>query len=155
MEEIVARTVYDPGFRAAMQEAVECARELFFEGLPLAGWWTGVWRSIWSCSAAAACGCSTRSRRRITTCSRGGRRSRKSSASVCCGTLARAALARGGVMPALAESYAYCRSVARKRAKNFYYSFLLLPPEQSNAMCAIYAFMRYCDDLSDEPGASP
>jgi len=21
-------------------------------------------------------------------------------------------------------------------------------------MCAIYAFMRYCDDLSDEPGAS-
>jgi 15-cis-phytoene synthase len=21
-------------------------------------------------------------------------------------------------------------------------------------MCAIYAFMRYCDDLSDEPGAT-
>ena len=21
-------------------------------------------------------------------------------------------------------------------------------------MCAIYAFMRYCDDLSDEPGAN-
>lgn len=57
-------------------------------------------------------------------------------------------------MPALAESYAFCRSVARRRAKNFYYSFVLLPHEQRDAMCAIYAFMRYCDDLSDEPGAA-
>lgn len=57
-------------------------------------------------------------------------------------------------MPPLAESYAFCRSVARRRAKNFYYSFVLLPRQQSDAMCAIYAFMRYCDDLSDEPGAT-
>src|SRR6266446_8273230 len=57
-------------------------------------------------------------------------------------------------MPTLAESYAFCRHVARSRAKNFYYSFILLPREQRNAMCAVYAFMRYCDDLSDEPGAS-
>ncbi len=54
----------------------------------------------------------------------------------------------------VAESYAYCRSVARTRAKNFYYSFVLLSKDQKNAMCAVYAFMRYCDDLSDEPGAS-
>jgi len=57
-------------------------------------------------------------------------------------------------MATLAESYSFCRRVARSRAKNFYYSFVLLPREQRNAMCAIYAFMRYCDDLSDEPGAS-
>jgi phytoene synthase len=57
-------------------------------------------------------------------------------------------------MAGLEESYAFCRAVARKRAKNFYYSFVLLPREKSSAMCAIYAFMRYCDDLSDEPGAS-
>jgi 15-cis-phytoene synthase len=57
-------------------------------------------------------------------------------------------------MPALDESYVFCRGVARRRARNFYYSFVLLPHEQSDAMCAIYAFMRYCDDLSDEPGAS-
>jgi len=57
-------------------------------------------------------------------------------------------------MPALDESYAFCRKVARQRAKNFYYSFVLLPHEQRNAMCALYAFMRYCDDLSDEPGGS-
>jgi phytoene synthase len=57
-------------------------------------------------------------------------------------------------MASLVESYAFCRAVARQRAKNFYYSFVLLPHEQRDAMCAIYAFMRYCDDLSDEPGAS-
>jgi 15-cis-phytoene synthase len=54
----------------------------------------------------------------------------------------------------LEKSYAHCRAVARRRAKNFYYSFLLLPREQRDSMCAVYAFMRYCDDLSDEPGAS-
>ncbi len=54
----------------------------------------------------------------------------------------------------LDQSYAHCRAVAQKRARNFYYSFILLPPEKKNAMCAIYAFMRYCDDLSDEPGAT-
>ena len=57
-------------------------------------------------------------------------------------------------MISLAESQAHCRDVAKKRAKNFYYSFVLLSPEKKNAMCAMYAFMRYCDDLSDEPGAT-
>jgi phytoene synthase len=52
------------------------------------------------------------------------------------------------------QSYQYCLKVARTRAKNFYYSFVLLSKQQRKAMCAIYAFMRYCDDLSDEPGAS-
>jgi len=57
-------------------------------------------------------------------------------------------------MNQIEQSYAYCRRVARSRAKNFYYSFLLLSGQQRKAMCAIYAFMRYCDDLSDEPGAT-
>ena len=52
------------------------------------------------------------------------------------------------------ESYLWCRGVAKRRARNFYYSFILLPEDRKNAMCAMYAFMRYCDDLSDEPGAS-
>jgi 15-cis-phytoene synthase len=51
-------------------------------------------------------------------------------------------------------SYAFCRDIARRRARNFYYSFLLLSKEQRSAMCAIYAFMRYCDDISEEKGAS-
>ena len=52
----------------------------------------------------------------------------------------------------LEESYAWCESVARSQAKNFYYSFLLLSKPQRRAMCAVYAFMRYCDDLSDDEG---
>ena len=48
------------------------------------------------------------------------------------------------------ESFEHCRRIARSRAKNFYYSFLLLERERRDAMCAIYAFMRYCDDISDE-----
>ncbi|HWC97401.1 MAG TPA: phytoene/squalene synthase family protein [Candidatus Sulfopaludibacter sp.] len=55
---------------------------------------------------------------------------------------------------AIDQSYEYCIRVARTRAKNFYYSFVLLSAQQRKAMCAIYAFMRYCDDLSDEPGAN-
>jgi len=54
----------------------------------------------------------------------------------------------------LEESYAFCERVARTQAKNFYYSFLLLSRPQRQAMCAIYAFMRYCDDLSDAEGVS-
>src|SRR5450432_3803122 len=57
-------------------------------------------------------------------------------------------------MTALEVSYAHCRAVAKARAKNFYYSFVLLDEDRKNAMCAVYAFMRYCDDLSDEPGAT-
>lgn len=52
------------------------------------------------------------------------------------------------------ESYAYCRKVARSRARNFYYSFLLLDQQRRSAMCALYTFNRVCDDLSDDPGES-
>lgn len=54
----------------------------------------------------------------------------------------------------VAESYERCVAIARARAKNFYYSFLVLPKQKRLAMCAVYAFMRECDDLSDEAGAS-
>lgn len=50
------------------------------------------------------------------------------------------------------QSYAFCEGVARAQAKNFYVTFLLLSSDQRRAMCAIYAFMRYCDDLSDDAG---
>jgi phytoene synthase len=48
------------------------------------------------------------------------------------------------------ESYALCREIARREAKNFYYAFIALPRHKSNAMCAVYAFMRHADDLSDD-----
>lgn len=50
----------------------------------------------------------------------------------------------------LAASYLHCEQVAKTQARNFYYSFVPLPPELRAAMCAIYAFMRYSDDVSDE-----
>ena len=52
------------------------------------------------------------------------------------------------------ESYQWCVEVARTQAKNFYYSFLLLSLPQREAMCAIYAFMRQADDLSDDESLS-
>ena len=54
----------------------------------------------------------------------------------------------------VADSYSYCRQVARTQARNFYYSFVLLSRPQRDAMCAIYAFMRYSDDLSDDPSVA-
>lgn len=50
----------------------------------------------------------------------------------------------------LDEAYAECRAIAKREAKNFYYSFVALPPPRRNAICAIYAFMRKADDLSDD-----
>ena len=52
----------------------------------------------------------------------------------------------------LSHAYAVCKGVARRAAKNFYYGFLVLPAEKRNAICAVYAFMRHADDISDEPG---
>ena len=57
-------------------------------------------------------------------------------------------------MVTLQQSHAYCERVSRQRAKNFYYSFLVLPRPKRQAMCAIYAFMRECDDRSDGPEAA-
>jgi phytoene synthase len=50
----------------------------------------------------------------------------------------------------LAEAYAACRSIARREAKNFYYAFRVLPQHKSDAMCAVYAFMRRADDIADD-----
>ena len=52
--------------------------------------------------------------------------------------------------PALAGAYAVCRGIAKRQAKNFYYAFVALPLHRRNAICAIYAFMRQADDLSDD-----
>src|ERR1700733_4710115 len=49
-------------------------------------------------------------------------------------------------------SYEYCRNLARSAARNFYYGFRLLPAAKRDALCALYAFMREVDDISDEPG---
>ena len=54
----------------------------------------------------------------------------------------------------LTRAYAACRDIARREAKNFYYSFVALPKPRRNAICAIYAFMRRADDLADDESLS-
>ena len=60
-------------------------------------------------------------------------------------------LPRQALTPALDASYRFCGALARREARNFYYSFLLLPPHRRRSMCALYAFMRQTDDLADDP----
>jgi phytoene synthase len=50
----------------------------------------------------------------------------------------------------LAVAYSVCRGITRSRAKNFYYGFLVLPKRKRRALCAVYAFMRRCDDIADD-----
>jgi 15-cis-phytoene synthase len=52
-------------------------------------------------------------------------------------------------------AYSVCRGITRERAKNFYYGFLVLPKRKRQALCAVYAFMRRCDDIADDPSLSP
>jgi phytoene synthase len=51
-------------------------------------------------------------------------------------------------------AYAACRAIAKREAKNFYYAFVVLPRHKSDAMCAVYAFMRKADDLADDESLS-
>ncbi len=44
----------------------------------------------------------------------------------------------------------YCQEKAAASGSSFYYSFLFLPPEQRQAITALYAFCREVDDVVDE-----
>lgn len=54
----------------------------------------------------------------------------------------------------IAEAYSVCRDIARREAKNFYYAFVALPRQKRDAICAVYAFMRHADDISDDESLS-
>jgi phytoene synthase len=54
----------------------------------------------------------------------------------------------------LDRAYEECRAIAKREAKNFYYSFVALPKPRRDAICAVYAFMRKADDLSDDESLS-
>jgi phytoene synthase len=54
----------------------------------------------------------------------------------------------------IADAYRTCREIARREAKNFYWAFRVLPRHKSDAMCAVYAFMRRADDISDDESKS-
>ena len=52
-----------------------------------------------------------------------------------------------------AASMTYCRDVTKTHARNFYYGMKLTPGLKRDALYAIYAFMRACDDLVDQDPA--
>lgn len=58
----------------------------------------------------------------------------------------------GPYSDAVRESYAECNRIARAARSSFYLAFFGLRKEKRNALCALYAFMRLIDDVSDEPG---
>ncbi len=51
-------------------------------------------------------------------------------------------------------AYSVCRGITRAAARNFYYAFLVLPKAKRQALSAIYAFMRRCDDIADDESLS-
>ena len=51
-------------------------------------------------------------------------------------------------------AYSVCSGITRSRAKNFYYGILVLPKRKRQAISAVYAFMRRCDDIADAPSLS-
>lgn len=53
---------------------------------------------------------------------------------------------------AAAASYAECNRIARAAHSSFYLAFYGLRKEKRNGLCALYAFMRLVDNVSDEPG---
>jgi squalene synthase HpnC/squalene synthase HpnD len=74
-------------------------------------------------------------------------------------TRGRLAIVEGGcVSPkqdgvGIRNSYGECRRIARVSASNFYYAFFMLPEIKRDALCALYAFMRLIDDVSDTVGS--
>jgi len=50
----------------------------------------------------------------------------------------------------LTMAYSVCRGITRANARNFYYAFLVLPKRKRESLCAVYAFMRRCDDIADD-----
>ena len=54
----------------------------------------------------------------------------------------------------VAESYELCRRVQRSHSRTYYFSTRLFPAEVRPHVHALYAFMRYADEIVDNPGLS-
>ncbi len=53
----------------------------------------------------------------------------------------------------LAECYALCEGVQKSHSRTYYFSTRLFPPEVARHVHALYAFMRYADEIVDNPGS--
>lgn len=68
------------------------------------------------------------------------------------GAVSKAPIVSGADSRDVADSYAECNRIARAAHSSFYLAFYGLRREKRNALCALYAFMRLVDNVSDEPG---
>ena len=50
------------------------------------------------------------------------------------------------------ECYELCKQVHQSHSKTYYFATRLFPPEVRPHVYALYAFMRYADDIVDRPG---
>ena len=80
--------------------------------------------------------------------------SSKSAAPVSGASEAPKKLRAGGAVDreAISRSYVECNRIAREARSSFYLAFFGLRKEKRNALCALYAFMRLVDNVSDGPG---
>ncbi|PYU24052.1 MAG: squalene synthase HpnC [Acidobacteria bacterium] len=169
--------VFDQHYAALMRELIARTRELFAQGWPLAAsvdWRLSVDIELFSrggmavLDAIESMGYNTLVKRpaisgpqRLVLLGRTlasrilpERGARKSLETVMSDTGAASTGVREKNSRAIDRSYERCRSVARNAASNFYYAFYMLPRPKRDALCAIYAFMRLVDDISDSPGGS-
>jgi phytoene synthase len=51
-----------------------------------------------------------------------------------------------------ADAYHHCERLVQDAGSSFAWAFRLLPQERRLALCAVYAFCRFVDDVADEPG---
>src|SRR6185437_10514625 len=72
--------------------------------------------------------------------------------SVSAGDVNSAPPAQPADVESVAASYVECNRIARAARSSFYLAFFGLPKQKRNALCALYAFMRLVDNISDDPG---
>ena len=54
----------------------------------------------------------------------------------------------------LAESYELCRKIQKAHSRTYYFSTGFFPPHVRPRVHALYAFMRYADEIVDNPGVT-
>ncbi len=180
--EVIEARHFDAQYAALMKDLLARTRALFAEGLPLTGKVDAALRvdlDLFSRGGLAvleaiesigyntlehrpSVGQFTRARllshavagRFMAALTAGSNTARKTSPVPPAGAASRGNQNSAGSIDTIEASYIQCRSLARSAASNFYYAFYMLPRPKRNALCALYAFMRLVDDVTDAPSPS-
>ena len=172
--DIVSRR-FDERYVRLMKSLIARTRELFAAGAPLAKKVDGELRvdidlfsrgGVAILDAIEAAGCNTLQHRpaltkwsklRLIGSALVSRNSAKTAADApqAVGTQSKAHVGTSSNEPsteAVRASYAECNRISREANSSFYLAFFGLRKPKRNALCALYAFNRLVDNISDEPG---